>query len=179
MATKMFRTRVVILLAFVVGLLLLSSSNSQIFSWPDGQNVLANGSFEDGTGPGGPFKPDGSGVMVVTPGSTTIPSWTVTGAAGVEVAWLRDVNDYVPKGDGFAADRAAQTTTASTQGDRKSDGHNRGIDSVVYVGALASVAPTHPGGRAQSPYCGTWDTRALSPMRRARSSAPGPSVIPC
>jgi hypothetical protein len=117
--------------------------------------------------------------MVVTPGSTTIPSWTVTGAAGVEVAWLRNVNDYVPNGNGFAADRAAQTTTASTQGDRKSDGHNRGIDSVVYVGALASVAPTHPGGRAQSPYCGTWDTRALSPMRRARSSAPGPSVIPC
>jgi hypothetical protein len=102
MATNTFRTRVVILvvilLAFVVGLLLLTSSNSQIFNWPDGQNVLANGSFEDGTGPGGPFKPDGSGTMIVTPGSTTIPSWTVTGAAGVEVTWLRNVNDYVPNG---------------------------------------------------------------------------------
>ena len=36
--------------------------------------------------------------MIVLPSSTTIPSWTVTGAAGVEVAWLRNMNDYVPNG---------------------------------------------------------------------------------
>ena len=76
MATKSFTTHVVV---FVGGLLLLSSCNSPIVSWPDGQNVLANGSFEDGTGPDGPFKPDGSGVMIVLPSSTAIPSWTVTG----------------------------------------------------------------------------------------------------
>lgn len=81
--------------------------------------------------------------------------------------------------DVATGDRAAQATTASTVGDRKSDGHNRGIDNVSCVGALDLSAPTRLGGRAQSPCCCIWDTRALSSMRPARSSAPGHSAIPC
>jgi hypothetical protein len=102
MTTMPFRTRVVVLLAFVIAPLLLSSCTQfyQILPrWADGQNVLQNGSFEDGTGPDGPFKPGSYGFMSLLPGSTTIPSWTVTGTAGgVDVAWFQNgpPNQWVP-----------------------------------------------------------------------------------
>jgi len=102
MATKTFRTRVVVLLAFVIAPLLFTSCrwNQILASWPDHQNILLNGSFEDGTGPGGPFKPDQGNppaFMSIRPGETTIPNWTVTtGPPGVEVAWAQNDNGPIP-----------------------------------------------------------------------------------
>lgn len=98
MATKTFRTRVLVLLAFVIAPLVLSSCNWNwpIVRWPDEQNVLQNGSFED---PNGSFKsPKGDGQMPLPPGSTTIPGWTVMGATNVEVSWMQNDNNYVRNG---------------------------------------------------------------------------------
>lgn len=101
MATKTIRTRIVVLLAFLVAPLLLTSCNwyQEILPswWTDVQNELLNGSFEDGTGPDGPFNPNQNpihrGFMSINPGETTIPNWTVTtGPPGVEVAWAQNDN---------------------------------------------------------------------------------------
>ncbi len=134
MVTKIFRSRVVAPLAFVAALLLFSSSCNQILpTWADGQNVLQNGSFEDGTGPDGPFKPDGSGIMIVLPDSTTIPNWTVIGVKGVEVAWLRNLNDYVPNG--------------ATDGSHFLDltGYHDRADSNGHFGGVMQTFPTAVG----------------------------------
>ena len=98
MATKTFLTRVLRLLAVVVAPLLLSSCwLTSIVTWADGQNLLRNGSFEEGTEPGGPFIPDGDGVMSVPTNGTAIPGWTVTGVPrSTDVAWIRNINSFVP-----------------------------------------------------------------------------------
>ena len=101
MATKTFLTRVLRLLAVVVAPLLLSSCwLTSIVTWADGQNLLRNGSFEEGTEPGGPFIPDTHGVMSVptppTDGTVIIPGWIVTGVPGsTDVAWIQNANSYV------------------------------------------------------------------------------------
>jgi hypothetical protein len=126
MVTNIFTTRVVVLLAFVAVLVLLSSCNPQIVpSWPDGQNVLQDGSFEDGTGPGGVFKPNNGGWMQVLPDGKTIPNWTVTGnpAQGgnpaQDVAWVQNNPGPFPNAttDGsHFLDLTGQNDTADSNG---------------------------------------------------------------
>ena len=82
----------IVLLGILVALLVYRSG---LVSWPDGQNVLADGGFEDGTQPGGPFQPDSSGVMSIPPNRTTIPGWTVLGAPTQDVAWGQNDNRFV------------------------------------------------------------------------------------
>src|SRR5450755_236096 len=67
---------------------------------PDGVNLLANGSFEDGTSPGGPFKPNSQGFMSLQSGSTSLPGWTVVDNTrfGQDIAWLQNANSFVPNG---------------------------------------------------------------------------------
>ena len=73
---------------------------SRVVSFPDGQNVLANGSFEDGTQPGGVFQPNQDGVMSLPPDSTTMPGWTALGTKSLnqDVAWLQNANSFVANG---------------------------------------------------------------------------------
>ena len=56
-------TRIVVLLAFLVAPLLLTSCNWYRWIlptwWTDVQGELLNGGFEDGTGPDGPFSEPG------------------------------------------------------------------------------------------------------------------------
>jgi len=66
-------------------------------SWPDGVNLLVDGSFEDGTGPDGPFKPNPQGVMVLQSGGT-LPGWTVAVNTGQNMAWIQNANSYIPNG---------------------------------------------------------------------------------
>lgn len=61
----------IVLLGILVALLVYRSG---LVSWADGQNVLADGGFEDGTQPGGPFQPDTSGVMSIPPNRTRYPA---------------------------------------------------------------------------------------------------------
>ncbi len=138
MTTMPFRTRVVVLLAFVIAPLLLSSCTPfyQILPrWADGQNVLQNGSFEDGTEPDGPFKPNSYGLMSLLPGSTTIPSWTVTGTPGgvngEDVAWLQNDNQV---GVPYA------TTDGSHFLDLTGSNDKRGPDK--YFGGVTQAFPT-------------------------------------
>ena len=77
---------------------------SSVAWFPDGDNVLANGSFECGTtsGNGRPecpdtnvvFQPNAQGFMSLPKDSTTIPGWRVIGQAGQDVAWLVDPNAF-------------------------------------------------------------------------------------
>ena len=93
MTTKTLITRGGVLLVLVVALPLLSSCalNALIVRWPDGTNVLDNGSFEDGA-----FVPDQFGVMKVLPNdSTTIKNWTVVKRADPQdVAWYQNGNSF-------------------------------------------------------------------------------------
>lgn len=97
-----FRIGFVVMLVILITIVLaLWVYRSRLVSWPDGVNVLANGSFEDGTGPGGVFKPNGDGVMSLpTADGATIPGWTVLVAQsrGQDVAWGQNANRFVPNG---------------------------------------------------------------------------------
>ena len=67
------------------------------FRWPDGIDVLANGSFEEGQ-----FRPNKSGgIMSLPVDSTTMPGWTVVGdrkVADQDVAWAPNSNAFVSNG---------------------------------------------------------------------------------
>ena len=57
--------------------MLSSCGTAPLTSWLDGVNLLVDGSFEDRTGSGEPFKPDPQGVVSLQSGSTSLPGWTV------------------------------------------------------------------------------------------------------
>ena len=101
MATSRFRVGIVIMLVVLISILIaLWAYRSGVVSFPDGVNVLANGSFEDGTQPGGVFKPNGDGVMsLTTADGAAIPGWTVLVAphSRQDVAWVDNANRFVPK----------------------------------------------------------------------------------
>jgi hypothetical protein len=64
---------------------------STVVSFPDGVNVLNNGSFEDD---GKHFQPDPTqgGVMSLTNGSNAIPGWTVVASPNQEISWIKNGN---------------------------------------------------------------------------------------
>jgi hypothetical protein len=76
------------------------SSCGTLASFTDGVNLLTNGSFEDGTGPDGPFKPNSQGLMSLQSGSTSLPGWTVVDNTqfGQDIAWVQNANPFVPNG---------------------------------------------------------------------------------
>lgn len=82
------RTGVRLAVALAIPLL---SSCVLLAGFADDQNLLTNGSFEDGT-----FNPPANGVISLPLGSKAMPGWTVIGKLGNNVAWLQNVNDYVP-----------------------------------------------------------------------------------
>jgi hypothetical protein len=97
-----FRIGIVVVLVIlsitILAALLLYRSG--VVSFPDGVNILADGSFEDGTGPGGVFKPNQDGVMSFpTSDGAAIPGWTVSVAphSRQDVAWVDNANRFVPK----------------------------------------------------------------------------------
>jgi hypothetical protein len=101
MATSRFRIGIVIVLVILALTLLASilAYRSGVVSFPDGVNVLADGSFEDGTEPGGVFKPNADGVMSFPAADgATIPGWTVlvNNSLGQDVAWVQNANRFVP-----------------------------------------------------------------------------------
>jgi hypothetical protein len=94
--------RIVVMLVILISILAaLLLYRSGVVSWPVGDSLLANGSFEDGTEPGGVFKPNGDGVMSLpTADGATIPGWTVlvVQSRGQDVAWVQNANRFVPNG---------------------------------------------------------------------------------
>ena len=90
---------VVLLILSITILVALLLYRSGVVSFPDGVNILADGSFEDGTGPGGVFKPNQDGIMSLpTTDGATIPGWTILVAQGrnQDVAWVDNTNRFVP-----------------------------------------------------------------------------------
>ncbi len=98
------------------------SACTTLVGFGDGVNVLANGSFEDGTQPGGPFKPQ-FGLMSLPPNSTTMPAWTVLASSGQDVAWVQNANGFVPDG---ATDGTHFVDLTGTL-DKADNGHFGGI----------------------------------------------------
>lgn len=55
------------------------------------QNLITNGGFEDTSNS---FVDNGQGVMSLSPGSTTIPGWTITDAS---ILWVKNTNPFGPR----------------------------------------------------------------------------------
>src|SRR5664279_2245041 len=100
MQTVQLRKWLVALLAACIAMALSSCGTVPLASWPDGVNLLVDGSFEDGTGPDGPFKPNPQGWMTLQSGSTSLPGWTVVDNTrfGQDIAWVQNANCCVPNG---------------------------------------------------------------------------------
>lgn len=155
MFTKGFTIAVRASLALLTIVLFVSCGRGKLASFGDGVNVLANGSFEDGTTPDGPFKPNANGIMSVVPGATTIPGWVVTGKAPQEVVWARDSNDFVPN--------------AATDGKHFLDLTGVG-DVALSNGSFAGVSQTF-ATIAGKPYILTFDIGTFRP------NFPGPIAV--
>ena len=100
MQTVRLRGWFVAALAACITTLLASCGTVPLTSWPDGVNLLIDGSFEDGTGADGTFKPNAQGVMSLQSGSTSLPGWTVVDNTrfGQDIGWLQNANNFVPNG---------------------------------------------------------------------------------
>src|SRR5712664_3534794 len=123
MATKTFKTRAGVLLPILIAPLLLSSCFlTELASWPDGQNVLVNGSFEDALGT---FNPN-VGFMLIKPEQTTIPGWTVTGAANQNVAWYQNKNS-----DGLRATDGSHFLDLTGENAKDSSNHFGGVKQTL------------------------------------------------
>lgn len=95
-------TRGAVLLALVAATPLLSSCYfTRLVTWPDEQNRLKNGSFEEGA-----FAPNQNNVMPVQPGNTAIKEWEVmvNKASSPDIVWLQNGNGFfitTPDGNRF------------------------------------------------------------------------------
>ena len=114
------------------------SSRTTIVSFPDGTEAIANGSFEDGTGPGGTFAPDANGIMLLANGSTAMPAWLVidNDRFRQNIAWISNSNRFVPN--------------ATTDGTHFVDlTGNDNQDPNHHFGVLRQVFPTVDGALYQ------------------------------
>jgi hypothetical protein len=83
----------------ILAVLVIVGWRSGLVRFPDGQNVLADGSFEAGDLT--PNVPNIQGLMSLKGSDSTMPAWTVVAERGLDIAWLDPDNPFL---HGIASD---------------------------------------------------------------------------